>query len=53
MAKYNVNFDNHIEVPEILSVEGLFDNLEEATDKSDAKQEKSAKPEAIKSASAR
>lgn len=25
MAKYNVGFDNHIEKPEILDVEGLFD----------------------------
>ncbi|MCB1065129.1 MAG: trypsin-like peptidase domain-containing protein [Verrucomicrobiae bacterium] len=59
MAKYNVNFDNHIEVPEILSVEGLFDDIDDdASDKDDTKekkQEKSAKsaPEAIKSASAR
>ncbi|MBL9150897.1 MAG: trypsin-like peptidase domain-containing protein [Verrucomicrobiales bacterium] len=28
MAKYNVNFDNHIERPEILDVKGLFDEAE-------------------------
>ena len=34
MAKYNVNFDNHIERPEILDVKGLFD--EKPSKKKDA-----------------
>ena len=43
MAKYNVGFDNHIEEPLILSVEGLFDPSEEEEDKDEDEDEDEAK----------
>ncbi len=56
MAKYNVNFDNHIEEPEILSVKAIFEDEEgEASEAGDEKAAPGGKPgtESPKSASAR
>ena len=43
MGKYNVGFDNHIEEPEILEVEGLFNPDEEDGEKKENKPKESKK----------
>lgn len=46
MAKYNVGFDNHIEEPDILQVEAIFDDEEDQEENEDEEQDKSEQPPA-------